>query len=273
MKKIVAKSKTKFTISGTSSPSKKKQFTGITNKNGVKVRTWADADKPEISYSPLKKGTAVTVCDAILSEDGNTWYYIYYQKKYGFVCSKWIDTKPTDEDIFVDYLTLYSSYVKKNNKYFGYKYDPALTTFDKAKAKVKRKKKATITCAVPPRWAMHDMGITRADGSSLVWVKNGSFKHCYSGGVKKKLKRITKGGPVGKTYKQAIKDGSLKKGDIVAFKDATHTTVWSGEGHIFFDAGRVIFKYGINKSGFRVDYDKANPGEKRKIKEVLRWRD
>lgn len=272
MKKIQAKSKFEFAISEEGIPSQKKQFKGVINKDNAHMREWAGKNHKDLPGSPLKKGSRVTVCDAILSDSGTIWYYVLYKEQYGFVCSKWIDAPLTNADIFVNLLTTYSDYVKKNHRYFGYKYDPALTTFAKAKAKVKRKRKATITCAVPPRWALHDMGITRFDGSSLVWVKDGSFKHCYSGEVKKKLKRITSGGPIGKTHKQAIKDGSLKKGDIVAFTDATHTTVWSGEGHIFFDAGRVIFKYGISKSGFRVNYDKAKPGEKRKIKEVLRWR-
>lgn len=273
MKKIVAKSKTIFAISKKGIPSKKKQFSGVINKNNVPVREWAGRNHKKVKMSPFNRGTKVDICDAILSEKNTLWYYICYQTSYAFVCAKWIDTPLTNNDIFVNYLELYSSYIKKNYKCFDYKFDPAITTFDKARYKVKKNKKVTITCTVPPRWAFHSMGIQRSDGSSLIWVKDGSFKHCYSGSVKKKLKRITSGGPIGKTYKQAIKDKTLKKGDIIAFKDATHTTVWSGEGHIFFDSGRSTFKYGLNKSGIRVNYDKSKPNENRKIKEVLRWLD
>lgn len=272
MKTIEAKSKNKFSISEKKTPSKKKQFCGIANKNKVHIREWAGKDNKELSFSPLLLGNKVDVCDAILSQSGKKWYYIKFNGRYGFVYSKWLDTPLTNAEIFIEFLTNFSNYIKKHHKYFGYKYDPTITTFTKAKNKVKKKTKVTITCAVPPRWALHEMGITRSDGGSLVYVKDGSFKHCYSGDVEKKLKRITSGGPIGKTHKEAIADKSLKKGDFVAFEDANHTTVWSGKGHIFFDSGRTIFKYGVEKSGIKVNYDKAKPNENRKIQEILRWR-
>ena len=42
------------------------------------------------SFSPLKYGTSIDVCDSIKASDGSTWYYIKYKGKYGFVHSAYV---------------------------------------------------------------------------------------------------------------------------------------------------------------------------------------
>lgn len=54
------------------------------------VRTWAGTNYPECSFSPLKSGSKVHVCDTVKASKGADWYYILYDGKYGFVHSKYV---------------------------------------------------------------------------------------------------------------------------------------------------------------------------------------
>lgn len=89
-KSIKATSKSQFTISKTGSPSKNKVFIGKVTASALNVRSWAGTNNKTVSFSPLKKGIEVIVCDAILAKDGSNWYYIKYNGKYGFVSSAYI---------------------------------------------------------------------------------------------------------------------------------------------------------------------------------------
>lgn len=66
------------------------QWTGTVTASELNVRTWAGTGNATCSFSPLKKGTKVEVCDSIKASDGSTWYYIKYSGKYGFVHSNYI---------------------------------------------------------------------------------------------------------------------------------------------------------------------------------------
>ena len=75
-----------------SAPSKGVKWAGKIVGYGVRCRTWAGTENPEVSFSPLENGQLVQVCDTIKSESGNNWYYVYVTKnrKYGFVYSKYV---------------------------------------------------------------------------------------------------------------------------------------------------------------------------------------
>lgn len=87
---LPASSKTKFTVSGTGSPSRTAVFSATVTASALNVRTWAGAQNTKCSFSPLAKGAVVQVCDSILATDGSTWYYIKSGNKYGFVHSGYI---------------------------------------------------------------------------------------------------------------------------------------------------------------------------------------
>lgn len=82
--------------SGTSSSgtlNKSVQWTGKVTADSLNVRTWAGTENKTCSFSPLKNGTEVGVCDSIKASDGDTWYYIKYNGKYGFVHSDYVSKK------------------------------------------------------------------------------------------------------------------------------------------------------------------------------------
>ena len=266
--KLEAKSKTKFSHSGTITPNKKEVFKAIT-KESAKVRTWAGQSNKECHFSPLPEGTIVSVCDSILSVRGNTWYFIECDGKYGFVYFERVEQIPNKAVKFLNLLGTYHKYIKENAGRFDYGYDGEIDTFDKAKAKVKKHKMVTITCVVPVRWALKEMGIKREDGKSLLVAYNGTFATTFTGGMKKALKRITKGEAIGKTVCKAVDQGLLKAGDVLCFENFTHTFVYSGKGYICYDGGRAAIKDG-HYTGIKVDYSKSN--KNRKISEIIRWR-
>lgn len=57
----------------------------------LKVRKWAGTENGECSFSPLKAGEEISVCDEIQAADGSRWYYIKNKAgKYGFASAKHI---------------------------------------------------------------------------------------------------------------------------------------------------------------------------------------
>lgn len=87
---IKATSKSQFAISKSGTPSKTKVFIGKVTASSLNVRSWAGTNNKTISFSPLKNGKEIIVCDAILAKDGSNWYYINYNGKYGFVSSAYV---------------------------------------------------------------------------------------------------------------------------------------------------------------------------------------
>ena len=69
------------------------KWTGIVTADELNVRSDAGTNNKTCSFSPLKKNTVVSVCDSKKASDGSVWYYILYNKKYGFVHSKYIKKK------------------------------------------------------------------------------------------------------------------------------------------------------------------------------------
>lgn len=262
-----AKSSKKFAMSGSSTPYKKTLYYAVVKASRLNVRNWAGKDHDTVSFSPLEKGDIIEVCDAIL-EDKESWYYIQYNGLYGFVNGKYIEKVPAEAVEVLSLLKKYSAFIKTHAPYMFNEYMSDLDTYEKAKARVYAKKKVGLTCVVPLRWALKEMGIKRKDGKSLVYGENGTFDKSYNGGVKNHLRRILHEKPVGMTVKEAVSKNLLKHGDIICYRKHTHTSVYSGKGCWMYEGGGATFRQGVEKHGIKVDrstYDK-------KIAEVLRWR-
>lgn len=76
--------------------SKAKKWNGIVvDKTGANVRTWPGTENHQVSFSPLKYGSVVDVCDTIKAADQTDWYYIRYNGRYGFVSAALIQRKET----------------------------------------------------------------------------------------------------------------------------------------------------------------------------------
>ena len=67
------------------------KWTGKVTAAELNVRSYAGKENSMCSFSPLKKGTKVAVCDSVKASDGVKWHYIKYNSKYGFVSSKYIE--------------------------------------------------------------------------------------------------------------------------------------------------------------------------------------
>lgn len=86
----------KQTASTGTALSKAKKWNGvITDRTGANVRTWAGTENHQVSFSPLKYGTVIEVCDTIKAADNTDWYYIRYNGKYGFVSAALVKRKDT----------------------------------------------------------------------------------------------------------------------------------------------------------------------------------
>jgi hypothetical protein len=163
---------------------------------------------------------------------------------------------------FLGCLQKYQPILKKYGKQIFYSFDDAESSFAKAYAILKKGKKTGSTCVVPCRWALRDIGIS----PSGFTAEDGSFAKCYNGEIAKHLKWITSGEVIGLTVKEAVDRGLLKPGDIITYKDKTHTFVYSGDRYYVYDGGR----YGdYAKDGILHDYKSRDE----KISEILRWAD
>lgn len=268
---LKATSKNTFRLSNSKTPNKYANFVGRVTAEFLNVREWAGISHKTVSFSPLKRGEKVYVCDAILSPDNKTWYYINYGDKYGFVNADYVAKIPPLAIRCLSYLSTYNKYIKKNYRHFINKYEPSINTFEKAKEQVRKDKTVGITCVVPLRWALHEMGIKNASGQSLISAPDGSFEKYYTGDVKNHLVRIVKGGAIGFNIKDAIDRGLLVDGDIVCYKNITHTSVYSGTGYNFYEGGEACVKGGHYPNGILLDYSR-NFYRNKKISEILRWK-
>lgn len=66
------------------------KWKGVVTASSLNVRTWAGTEYDTCSFSPLKNGEEVDVCDTVQAKDGSLWYYIKFNGKYGFVHSAYI---------------------------------------------------------------------------------------------------------------------------------------------------------------------------------------
>lgn len=173
-------------------------------------------------------------------------------------------------DRHLQLLAVYHEYIKKHSSKIINHYDSDVVKFFDMKKLVKAGKKCGITCVVPNRFALHSMGIKGYGGKYLISTDDGTFGQYYAGDVKTYFERITKGGPVGKTVRQAVEQGLLKKADIVCYEDLTHISIYSGSGCKMYEGGGGCVEGGHYPNGILMDYSKIYAS--RKISEVLRWK-
>ena len=88
--KSTASNKPRFTVSGTGTPNRSKQFSGVVRASVLNTRKWAGTNYGKCSLK-LYKGDVVDVCDSILDKNGDMWYYICYNNKHAFVLAKYVD--------------------------------------------------------------------------------------------------------------------------------------------------------------------------------------
>ena len=170
----------------------------------------------------------------------------------------------TKAEKYVDHLETYNAYIKAHGKYFFRSWDDSESTFAKAKAKVEAGKKTGLTCVVPVRWGLKEMGI---DPTGF-YGKSGKFVG-YDADMKANLTKYTEGKFIGHTVKYCVDNKLLKKGDIICFRDMTHTFVYSGTGYGCYDAGEAAERAGYSK-GIILNYSSVNA--KKLISGVLRWK-
>lgn len=69
------------------------KWTGVVTADSLNVRMWAGTENAQCSFSPLKQGTEIGVCDTVKASDGANWHYIKSGDKYGFVHSAHVQKK------------------------------------------------------------------------------------------------------------------------------------------------------------------------------------
>lgn len=171
-------------------------------------------------------------------------------------------------DRHLQLLAVYHEYIKKHYKKIVNKYDSDVKKYYDMKKLIKAGKQCGITCVVPDRFALFDMGIKGYGGKSLISTEDGTFGKYYAGNVKTLFTRITKGSPIGMTVKQAVDKGLLNAADILCYEDLTHISVYSGKGYTMYEGGGGCVKDRHYPDGITKDY--SNYG--RKISEILRWK-
>lgn len=86
---VESKPATTTTATTNKTPNKTCKFEGRVTATSLNVRSWAGTENKTLRSLP--KGTVVEVCDTVLDKDGDAWYYIKQNGKYGFVFSEYIE--------------------------------------------------------------------------------------------------------------------------------------------------------------------------------------
>ena len=138
-------------------------------------------------------------------------------------------------------------------------------TFDEARSKNNR----FINCVSGVQWALIRSGVVPSDRKAIQWYGNKGIVWCNKNAEKdarKYFNIIT----VGKTVKQAVKDGTLQPGDVITYKTMAHTNAYIGNG-LFFDTGHAY----CSGSGEGAEFTSWTGGAKYnayKIAQILRLR-
>lgn len=189
-----------------------------------------------------------------------------YRTKWGDFCYTLAEARSISSKI-VQLLSAYNAYITIHYKNFYNHYDSEMTTFAKAKSAVSAGKKVGLTCVVPLRWALAELGIKNASGKYLLNAPGGTFSKYLTGDMLLYFDRIKT--PVGMTVIQAIDKKLLKAGDIVAYKGHEHVSTYSGSGYKFYEGGGLCEKNKTYPNGVLLDYSK-NYWKSETISEVLR---
>ena len=87
------KDRSKVTTTNTSTASsgginKTCKWKGKVTASAVNVRTWAGTEYNR--FMVISHGKEVEVCDTVKAKNGDPWYYVKVNGKYGFVSAKYI---------------------------------------------------------------------------------------------------------------------------------------------------------------------------------------
>lgn len=139
-------------------------------------------------------------------------------------------------------------------------------TFDAAR----KAKKYFTNCSGGVYWGLKKAGL--ATGNQCNWYGTvGGIRWVASDGEKKAKEIFNIIDFKGKTVGNAIKDGSLKPGDIITYKTISHTNVYLGDGKSF-DAGHAYCKESGEGARF-IKWIGTTPYKNYKIAQVLRLKD
>ena len=69
------------------------KYSGVVTADELNVRKMGGTAYGLCTFSPLHKGDVVSVCDDVKDSAGDTWYFIKYNGKFGFVHSSYIQKK------------------------------------------------------------------------------------------------------------------------------------------------------------------------------------
>lgn len=80
----------RVSASGGGSLNKTEKYVGRVTATELNVRSWPGTENKTVSFSPLRKGEKVSVCDSMKASDGSKWLYICKGGKFGFCHSAYI---------------------------------------------------------------------------------------------------------------------------------------------------------------------------------------
>lgn len=137
-------------------------------------------------------------------------------------------------------------------------------------AKAREKGKYYTNCSTGVYWGLRQAGVATLDQCNWYGTKGG-IQWTSSDGKKKAEQIFTIVNFNGKTIGNAISDGSLKPGDILTYKNISHTNVYIGNNKMF-DSGHAYCK---QKSGEGAPFIKwiGGPSKSSQIAYVLRLKD
>lgn len=87
---ITPKYKVEEKATNNSAYNKNSKYSGEVTANLLNVRKLPGTENGLCTFSPLKKGTKVEICDETKAKDKTDWFYIKINGKYGFVSAKYI---------------------------------------------------------------------------------------------------------------------------------------------------------------------------------------
>ena len=211
------------------------------DKDNLNVRSGPGTKYKQCTFSPLKYGTKIGYCDEELDANGNTWYYIKYNGKYGFVASSYIKKIDSPRKLVVKYSQIiYDRILLLKCKHAGgaKSYDDIVS-------------KRITTCATSASVVLQKAGIipvgklvshTNAVKTDIIKKKNTVEKsilgYQYLNKNKCSIVRI------GKSYKEI--DEKYKKPGIIYIQDS-NVCINAGDGYIYStnNSASELNKYGV----------------------------
>lgn len=93
---VVTKPTTPEKAPAGSGPNMTEKFKGTVTASSLNVRKQpatkiSGKNVETCSFSPLKKGTVISVCDTLTGASGKPWYFIKYNGKYGYVSAQYVE--------------------------------------------------------------------------------------------------------------------------------------------------------------------------------------